>query len=62
MASINLLKYTVTSPADDTPLQKLQEDGYDVSDILGVVGKTEGLETLIPCKSMLTMGRQWLRE
>jgi cyanuric acid amidohydrolase len=42
MTPVTLLKYSVSSPADDTPLHKLKEAGYDASDIIGVVGKTEG--------------------
>jgi hypothetical protein len=43
MAPIGLLKFPVSSPADDTPLKKLKEQGYDICDIIGVVGKTEGM-------------------
>ena len=43
MAPIGLLKFPVSSPADDTPLKKLKEQGYDICDIMGVVGKTEGM-------------------
>jgi hypothetical protein len=43
MSAVKLLKYPVSSPADDIPLQLLMEQGYDVSDIIGVVGKTEGM-------------------
>jgi hypothetical protein len=64
MASITLLKYTVSSPADDSPLQKLEAEGYSASDILGVVGKTEGMSihSLTKYSSILTALRQWLRE
>jgi hypothetical protein len=37
------LKYPISSPSDDTALHKLKEQGYDASDIMGVVGKTEGM-------------------
>ncbi|KAG0651785.1 Cyanuric acid amidohydrolase [Hyphodiscus hymeniophilus] len=42
MASINILKFGVSSPADTTPLKKLKAAGYEAKDILGVVGKSEG--------------------
>lgn len=42
MASVNLLKFPVASPADTSPLQGLKKAGYDPSQILAVVGKSEG--------------------
>jgi hypothetical protein len=42
MASINILKFGVSSPADTTPLKELKSAGYSYKDILGVVGKSEG--------------------
>ncbi|KAI9150784.1 Cyanuric acid amidohydrolase [Paramyrothecium foliicola] len=42
MAPIEILKYPISSPADLTPLQKLAKDGHNASQILAVVGKTEG--------------------
>jgi hypothetical protein len=42
MAPINILKFGVSSPADTSPLKKLEAAGYKAKDILGVVGKSEG--------------------
>ncbi|KAI6784128.1 uncharacterized protein J7T54_004674 [Emericellopsis cladophorae] len=42
MASVQIFKFSISSPADISPLQKIQEAGYDPSQILAVVGKTEG--------------------
>ncbi|KAH8659887.1 ring-opening amidohydrolase [Xylariales sp. PMI_506] len=42
MAPVKILKFGVSSPADLSPLRKLEEAGYNASQILGVVGKTEG--------------------
>jgi len=42
MAHINILKYGVSSPADTSPLQELKAAGYQSSDILAVIGKSEG--------------------
>ena len=41
-ASVNLLKFGISAPDDVSPLQELQKAGYDASQILAVVGKTEG--------------------
>lgn len=43
MPAINVLKFPTLSPSDTGPLQKLQNAGYDSSQILGVIGKTEGM-------------------
>jgi cyanuric acid amidohydrolase len=42
MAPINILKFPVSTPADVRPLKQLKVAGYDASNILGVVGKSEG--------------------
>ncbi|KAH6696720.1 ring-opening amidohydrolase [Leptodontidium sp. MPI-SDFR-AT-0119] len=42
MAHINILKYGVSSPADTSPLGELKAAGYQSSDILAVIGKSEG--------------------
>jgi hypothetical protein len=44
MPAVNVLKFPTSSPSDIGPLQKLQNAGYDSSQILGVIGKTEGIE------------------
>lgn len=43
MASVDILKFPVSSPADTSPLQKLKDAGYDASQIVAVVGKCEGI-------------------
>ena len=42
MPPVNILKFSTSSPADTSPLTLLKKAGYDPSQILGVVGKTEG--------------------
>ncbi|KAL4899356.1 cyanuric acid hydrolase/Barbiturase [Aspergillus multicolor] len=42
MAPINIFKYTTSSPADTTPLLRLEKEGHPASDVLAVIGKTEG--------------------
>lgn len=42
MPAVNILKFPVASPADTSPLDELKRAGYDRSQILGVVGKSEG--------------------
>ncbi|KUJ06378.1 ring-opening amidohydrolase [Mollisia scopiformis] len=42
MASINVLKYGVSSPADLSPMKELRAAGYESKDILAVIGKSEG--------------------
>jgi hypothetical protein len=44
MPAVNVLKFPTLSPSDTGPLQNLQYAGYDSSQILGVIGKTEGRE------------------
>jgi hypothetical protein len=44
MAAAGLGNTPAWLPADISPLQELQDQGYGVSNILGVVGKTEGAE------------------
>lgn len=43
MAAVNVLKFGVSSPADTSPLDQLKAAGYEPSQILGLVGKTEGM-------------------
>ncbi|OQU98798.1 hypothetical protein CLAIMM_04528 isoform 2 [Cladophialophora immunda] len=42
MTAVEIFKFPTSSPADTTPLDRLKEAGYDASQILAVVGKTEG--------------------
>lgn len=42
MAPVQILKFPISSPGDTSPLQTIKEAGYDPSQILAVVGKTEG--------------------
>ncbi len=42
MAAVNILKYAVSSPADTSPLQQLKRAGYEATQVLAIVGKTEG--------------------
>ncbi|KAL2802852.1 cyanuric acid hydrolase/Barbiturase [Aspergillus granulosus] len=42
MAAVDIFKYTTSSPADTTPLSRLENDGYSASDVVAVIGKTEG--------------------
>lgn len=42
MSTINILKFPVSSPADTSPLAELKKAGYDSSQIMAVVGKSEG--------------------
>ncbi|KAK4502626.1 hypothetical protein PRZ48_006052 [Zasmidium cellare] len=42
MPPATILKFPTSSPADTTPLTRLQEAGFKTQDILGIVGKTEG--------------------
>jgi cyanuric acid amidohydrolase len=42
MTAVALFKYPVGSPADTSPLSKLQEEGYSPTDVVALVGKTEG--------------------
>ena len=46
MTPVNILKFPIASPADTAPLEGLKRAGYEASDILGVVGKTEGITNL----------------
>lgn len=69
MAPIEILKFPISSPGDISPLKKLQDAGYDPSNILAVVGKTEGarLDPIHPLQSIEadrtgSFLRQWLRE
>lgn len=43
MAAISILKFPVSSPADVSPLDGLKSAGYEASQILGIVGKSEGV-------------------
>ncbi|KAK6198412.1 hypothetical protein LQW54_010306 [Pestalotiopsis sp. IQ-011] len=42
MPPVNILKFGVSSPADTTPVQELLKAGYDPSQIIGLIGKSEG--------------------
>ncbi|KAI1842851.1 hypothetical protein JX265_002612 [Neoarthrinium moseri] len=42
MPSVNILKFGVSSPADVTPIQGLLRAGYDPSQVLALIGKSEG--------------------
>ncbi|KAI0129000.1 ring-opening amidohydrolase [Xylariales sp. AK1849] len=42
MPPVNIFKFGVSSPADSTPLQELAKAGYSASQVIGLVGKTEG--------------------
>ena len=42
MAGIEIFKYPISSPADISPLRSLENEGYSSSDIVAVIGKTEG--------------------
>jgi Amidohydrolase ring-opening protein (Amido_AtzD_TrzD) len=49
MAPVNIFKFPISSPADTSPLEELKRLGYDPSQILGVVGKTEGALLVLIC-------------
>jgi hypothetical protein len=42
MSPINILKFPVSSPADTSPLIELRKAGCEPSQIMAVVGKSEG--------------------
>lgn len=42
MSSIEILKFPISSPGDLSPLKGLKDAGYDPSQIVAIVGKTEG--------------------
>ncbi|KAK9418077.1 hypothetical protein AB5N19_12755 [Seiridium cardinale] len=42
MPPVNILKFGVDSPADVTPIRELQKAGYDASQVVGLIGKSEG--------------------
>ncbi|KAB5513333.1 ring-opening amidohydrolase [Coniochaeta sp. 2T2.1] len=42
MSAVNILKFGISSPADISPLKELRRAGYDASQIIAVIGKTEG--------------------
>ncbi|KAL3459304.1 cyanuric acid hydrolase/Barbiturase [Aspergillus heterothallicus] len=42
MAAVDIFKYTTSSPADTTSLSQLEKQGYNASDVVAVIGKTEG--------------------
>ncbi|KAH8651576.1 ring-opening amidohydrolase [Tricladium varicosporioides] len=42
MSHVNILKFGVSSPADTSPMKALKAAGYSSSDILAVIGKSEG--------------------
>jgi cyanuric acid amidohydrolase len=47
MVAVEILKFPTSSPADTSPLQRLSEAGYEASQILAVIGKTEGESRLV---------------
>jgi hypothetical protein len=55
MTSINILKFGVSSPADTSSMKELKGAGYDAKDILGVVGKSEGMKLSHFCVTPLTI-------
>lgn len=42
MVAVDILKFPTSSPADTSSLGKLTAASYDPSQILAVIGKTEG--------------------
>jgi cyanuric acid amidohydrolase len=52
MVAIDVLKFETSSPADVSPLEDLKSAGYESSQILAVIGKTEGQHKHC-CSSML---------
>ncbi|KAB5559555.1 ring-opening amidohydrolase [Coniochaeta sp. 2T2.1] len=42
MSAVNILKFGISSPGDTSPLEELKRAGYDASQIIAVIGKTEG--------------------
>jgi hypothetical protein len=54
MAHVNILKFGVSSPADTSPLKHLKAAGYDPSNILAVIGKSEGKRLPIPQEIVLS--------
>ncbi len=42
MVAVEVLKFPTSSPGDVSPLERLKEAGYEASQILAVIGKTEG--------------------
>lgn len=44
MSPIEILKFPILSPGDISPLKGLRDAGFDPSQIIAVVGKTEGTE------------------
>ncbi|KAL2827358.1 cyanuric acid hydrolase/Barbiturase [Aspergillus cavernicola] len=42
MAAVDVFKYRTSSPADTSPLSRLEKEGYSAADVVAVVGKTEG--------------------
>lgn len=47
MAPVNVLKFPISSPADTSPLKELNRLGYDPTQILAVIGKTEGMLAIL---------------
>ncbi|KAK5196970.1 hypothetical protein LTR99_000669 [Exophiala xenobiotica] len=48
MVAVDILKFPTSSPADTAPLEKVLAAGYDASQILAIIGKTEVWEPIIP--------------
>lgn len=42
MPAVNILKFGVSSPSDVTPVDELRKAGYDPSQVIGLIGKSEG--------------------
>ncbi|KAF7522313.1 hypothetical protein G7054_g12175 [Neopestalotiopsis clavispora] len=42
MPAVNILKFGVGSPSDVTPVDELRKAGYDPSQVIGLIGKSEG--------------------
>lgn len=49
MAPVNIFKFPISSPADTSPLKELNRLGYDSTQILAVIGKTEGKLLILTC-------------
>jgi cyanuric acid amidohydrolase len=65
MVAVDILKVPTSSPADTAPLEKVLAAGYDASQILAIIGKTEGEYNVPhhgPNAQLIQMVRQWLRQ
>lgn len=59
MASINILKFGVSSPSDISPLNQLKAAGYSPDDTLAVIGKSEGT---LPAPQLWTWSDRFFRQ